>query len=483
MKKQPKDNAKQLTATRSAQAGSYSVIATLVLIVIALVINLIIGQLPGSWTKFDTTASKMYSIGEQSKQIISNLQTDVTIYWVVQSGNEDANLENLLSSYEGISSHLKVEKKDPVVYPTFTSQYASVEIADNSLIIVSDLDFKIVSYDDIFIYTYETDSYMTDGSYTTEFFGEKQITSAINYVANTDRPTVYLTTGHGEEELAIDLKEDLRSENLTVKNLNIVSEGGIPEDATALIIMSPQTDISQDELTAIQDFLLQGGRLCYMSNYSDVDLPNLESLLAQYGVEYVDGIVLESKSDHYAWNYNYNLLPSISFLHDITHSLQDNSYKVITPLAQGLLVHSDQVPDTVQVAELLTTSTSSYSKVAGFGMQTFAKEEGDIDGPFALSVAITDYVNDSKIVCFTTTQLLDEAINELIGNANFDLFINSIDWLCDNETNLAIRVHSLDDSYLSINSKQSHRLLAIMIAIPMMFVVAGAVVMIRRRRN
>ena len=111
MKKQPKDNAKQLTATRSAQAGSYSVIATLVLIVIALVINLIIGQLPGSWTKFDTTASKMYSIGEQSKQIISNLQTDVTIYWVVQSGNEDANLENLLSSYEGISSHLKVEKK------------------------------------------------------------------------------------------------------------------------------------------------------------------------------------------------------------------------------------------------------------------------------------------------------------------------------------------------------------------------------------
>ena len=41
------------------------------------------------------------------------------------------------------------------------------------------------------------------------------------------RQTVYLTTGHGEEEMSVELKENLRSENLTVKNLNIVSQGGI----------------------------------------------------------------------------------------------------------------------------------------------------------------------------------------------------------------------------------------------------------------
>lgn len=482
MKKQPENKIKQLSASRSAQAGSYSVIATLVLVIIAVVINLIIGQLPGRWTRFDTTASKMYSVGDQSKQIISNLQTDVTIYWIVQSGNEDANLSNLLSSYEGLSSHLKVEKKDPVVYPTFVSQYSSVDLADNSLIVASALDNKIVSYDDIFIYDYG--NYMTDGSYTSEFFGEKQITSAINYVANTERPTVYLTTGHGEEEMAASLKDNLRSENLTVKNLNIVSEGGIPEDAKTIIIMSPQTDFSKDELTALEDFLTQGGRLMYLSNYSETALPNLQSLMAQYGIEYVDGIVMEAKSDHYAWNYNYNLLPSISFLHDITHSLQDNSYKVITPLAQGMLIHSDQVPSTVKVTELLTTSTTSYSKVAGYGMQTFAKEAGDIDGPFALAAAVTDNVNGSKLVCFTTTKLLDETVNELIGNANFDLFINSVDWLCDNDNNLAIRVHSLDATYLSITSKQANRLAVLMIGIvPAAFLLAGAAVLIRRKRN
>lgn len=229
MKRTPENSVTRQSKSRSAQAGSYSVIATLVLLVIAIVVNLIVGRLPGSWTKFDTTDTKMYSVGDQSKQIISNLQTDVTVYWIVQSGQEDQNLKNLLASYEGLNSHLKVEKKDPVVYPTFVSQYATTDLEDNSLIVVSDLDFKVIQYDDIFVYDYS--DYMDGGSYTSEFFGEKQITSAINYVCNTDRPTVYLTTGHGEEEMSVELKENLRSENLTVKNLNIVSQGGIPDDA------------------------------------------------------------------------------------------------------------------------------------------------------------------------------------------------------------------------------------------------------------
>ena len=172
MKRTPENSVTRQSKSRSAQAGSYSVIATLVLLVIAIVVNLIVGRLPGSWTKFDTTDTKMYSVGDQSKQIISNLQTDVTVYWIVQSGQEDQNLKNLLASYEGLNSHLKVEKKDPVVYPTFVSQYATTDLEDNSLIVVSDLDFKVIQYDDIFVYDYS--DYMDGGSYTSEFFGEKR---------------------------------------------------------------------------------------------------------------------------------------------------------------------------------------------------------------------------------------------------------------------------------------------------------------------
>ena len=37
----------------------------LAVLVIAIVVNLIVGRLPGSWTKFDTTDTKMYSVGDQ----------------------------------------------------------------------------------------------------------------------------------------------------------------------------------------------------------------------------------------------------------------------------------------------------------------------------------------------------------------------------------------------------------------------------------
>ena len=43
---------------------------------------------------------------------------------------------------------------------------------------------------------------------------------------------------------------------------------------------------------------------------------------------------------------------------------------------------------------LLTTSDSAYSKAAGYDLTTYDREEGDLDGPFALAVAITDQVSD-----------------------------------------------------------------------------------------
>ncbi len=468
--------------TRSVEAGSYSILATIVLIVIAVVLNLIIGRLPGSWTSFDTTPTKMYSVGEQSKQIISNLKQDVNIYWIVTSGSEDSNLGNLLASYEGLNSHLHVEKKDPAVYPTFVQQYTTAELADNSLIITSPTDTRVVDYGDIFVYDYG--SYMVDGSYTSEFYGEKQITSAINYVSNPDRPMVYITAGHGEKELSADLKEDLRGENMDVTTLNIVSNGGIPSDAKALIIVTPQTDFSREETELLQAYLERGGRLCCLTDYSDAQLPNLSALLRSYGLEYVNGIVIEARSEHYAWNYSYNIIPQISYLHDITHALQDSGYKVVMPLAQGILLHTEELPETTQAVSLLSTSSSSYAKTGGYDIQTFMKQSGDIDGPFSLSVAIRDYVNDMRLVSFTTTQMLDEQVNEYIGNANFDLFINAIDWLCDNETSISIRVHSMDANYLSISSRQANRMAVIMVGlIPLLFIAAGAMVVIRRRRG
>ena len=53
-------------------------------------------------------------------------------------------LKRLLEKYEEGSDHIKVEQKDPVVNPKFTSEYTSDDVAANSLIVVCGDRSKVV---------------------------------------------------------------------------------------------------------------------------------------------------------------------------------------------------------------------------------------------------------------------------------------------------------------------------------------------------
>ena len=71
--------------------------------------------------------------------MLKDLDKDVTIYQIAQSGSEDENITNLLKKYEDESKHIKVEQKDPVVNPKFITEYTSDDLSANSLIVVKSL--------------------------------------------------------------------------------------------------------------------------------------------------------------------------------------------------------------------------------------------------------------------------------------------------------------------------------------------------------
>ena len=77
--------------------------------------------------------------------------------------------------------------------------------------------------------------------------------------------------------------------------------------------------------------------------------------------------------------------------------------------------------ENISTTELLTTSDSAFSKTAGYRMNTYEKEEGDIDGPFALAVAASETLDDgiySDVVWISSTSLLDEQTNEMVSGGN-----------------------------------------------------------------
>jgi len=457
----------------AAKGGAYSLAVTAIVLAILIAVNILASALPASATKYDITSTNLYSITSSTKVVVNALEKDVTIYWIVQADAEDQIIENLLGKYESLSSHITVTKKNPDVFPTFTSQYTSETVPNNSLIVECGDKSRYISYSDIYLADVDYNTY----SYVYSFDGEGAITSAIDYVISDELPKVYALEGHGEGSLPDEFQTQIEKENIELASFSLLNTDEIPEDADALLIYAPQSDLSEEESTLLEDYLEGGGKLLVFAGPTqDGTLTQLYSILAAYGVEAAEGIVVEGDREYYAFQQPYILRPSISSS-EITDPLLEERYYAIMPIAQGLTV-------TGSAAEaLLTTSYDSFSKIAGFQLDTYEKEEGDLDGPFAVAVSV-DTGSDGQLIWFSSSYFLNELYNAYSSGANLDLAMNALSSLMGEREAVSIRSKSLSYNYLSISESSAAMLKAWMIGvIPAAFVLYGIITVIDRRKK
>ena len=457
------------------KGGSYSLVLTGIVLAILITVNVLASVLPSTWTQLDISSAKLYSITSNTKAVVNALEKDVTIYWVVQSDKEDDIIENLLAKYESLSEHIKVVKKNPDVYPTFAQQYTSETVLNNSLIVECGDSSRYISYEDIYL----TEADMASYSYTTSFDGEGAITSAIDYVVSEDHPKLYMTEGHGEAEVSAVFAEQIEKQNIETVTFTLLNSDTIPEDADVVLIHAPTSDISKEEKDMLAEYTKNGGKLMVMAGPAeDGVLTNLYSLLGDYGVEAAEGIVAEGDRNYYAFRQPYILLPDMAE-HEITNPLIEGNYYAIMPIAQGLTV----TDTTGSVTQLLTTSETAYSKAAGYAIETYEKEEGDVDGPFATAVAV-DCGSGGRMVWFASSNFLDDMYNAYSSGANLDLGMNALSFMIGEREAVAIRSKSLNYSYLTINESAASYLKVMMIGVfPLAFLGYGVYVIVSRRRR
>lgn len=455
------------------KGGSYAIVLTCIVLALLVVVNLLANALPASLTKLDISASKLYSITSNTKAVVNALEQDVTIYWVVQSGQEDNVIDNLLAKYDSLSDHIDVVKKNPDVYPAFAKQYTDETVSNNSLIVVSGEKYRYVPYSDIYVSQGSAYSH----SYTTSFDGEGAITSAIDYVVSTELPIVYTLEGHGEADLPETFADQLEKENIETKSLSLLTVDEIPEDAAALMIYAPASDISAEEAKMLSEYVKSGGKLLALAGpVADGELTNLYGILSDYGVTAAQGIVSEGDREHYAFQAPYVLLPDLAD-NDITAPLAEKKYMAIVPIAAGLQLSSDS-----EAVSLLNTTDSAYSKLAGYQQTTYEKEEGDIDGPFSLGVDIQDH-SSGRILFFSSSYLLDDMYNAYSSGANDDLVMNALSALMGDRQAMSIRSKSLNYNYLTISESAASLIKLVMIGlVPLCYLAMGVATVWDRRR-
>lgn len=469
-------------SVKALKTGAYSVGMIVAAVAVTVVLNMVVGQLPGSWTSLDLTGSKLYSLTDQTKEYLKNMGQDVTIYVLVNEDNEDTVLGQTLDRYEELSEHIHVQYVDPIQNPRFHTQYTSGNISANSLIVVSDKRSKVIDAGDIYVTSYDYDGYNYSSS-VTGYDGEGQITSALDYVLSDDIPVVYMTEGHGEQSLSATFKGGLDKENVEYETFNLMDYESVPDKAACLVINAPASDLSEDDRDKVTAYLDRGGKVILILGYREVPTPNLDALLAYMDLRIADGLVVEEDQNNY-YQIPFYILPTVA-AGSYTTGIYGNYY-VFAPYSQGILVPEAQEDGNIRYTDFLKTSSSAYAMRDFENATEYSRQEGDAQGPFSLGVEAVKTLEqgEATMVVYSSDQMFTDSASLMVGGANQMLFTNTVSRFVDHETSVSVPAKNYEVSTLLLSQKDALLLgLVTVILLPFGSLVTGFVIWFGRRRR
>ena len=423
-------------AGKGIKIGAYSIFNILVSAALTILVNIALGYVPEQYISYDVTVNKLFTLTDDTVQLVGNLSQDVTIYVLVEEASKDGDLDRTLQQLKGYNDHIQVEYISPVANPMFYYKYTDVQPATNSLIIVGENASTVVDYNDLYLYQMD---YYTYSNELVGYDGEGQIVSALARVAASDVPKFYMISGHDEWAFDETFLNALYKENVTCETLNLYAVDAVPDDAQGIILNAPYNDYSSDDKDKVISYLEQGGNAFIIIPQAQVytEMENFEQIVGYYGVSIVDGLIVERDRGLY-YQSPYDLFPNIIY-DDITEQIYDGT--VFAPISRGLAYDEDS--EDVIYRPLLTTSDESFSKTNVLNLENYYKADTDIDGPFVIAMEIEKpAVNEriTKAVIVSSEEMFTAEADNVVPGYNTKLFGNILANLADHDISIAIPV-------------------------------------------
>ena len=433
--------------------------------------------------EFDLTKDKVYSLSEETKTKVGELDKDVKIT-LINYGSNDT-MKNIVNKYKSLNKKITVEEIDDLTSRQDLAQEYSLKSTDSLIIVTSGEKKTTVTSSDLVTYDYST--------YKQIDTTEEAITNAIVDVTSDTKPNVYFLSNHemygqdAYETITKTIKDDANE----VKTLDLLSEGKVPDDCNCLVITTLKEDITQPERDYIKAYINNGGKLLLLCGANlTTSLPNFDEILSLYGLSLEQGIVLEGKSDNMISQYPEIVVENVSA--NSTTKNMDMNLKACLVDATAIDITTDT--DTlntlgVQYETLVTTSTSAFLR-KDISISTASRTENDgAEKSYTLGVLATKKIDDNK-----TSKLImysDEAFPQIqLGNYlitasnNKDIVANSISYLNERTDTITIRKNYDDVTYTTVTQKQHNIIIAIIFLTPLAIIIVGIVIwQVRKRRN
>jgi ABC-type uncharacterized transport system involved in gliding motility auxiliary subunit len=444
------DRVQTWLGSRQAKYGTNLLITSLALVAIVIVVNYIIYQ-ASTQTKLwvDLTESKSNSLSDETIRTLHTLTEPIKIRaWFGPESTAWDGAKALMDKYEAESRGLfTYEKLDPDANPVLAKEDG-------------------VSRDGTMVLTLGEQKQLVTNP------AESEITTAILKLMNPGEHLVYFLSGHGEATIDGSDNTDistlvgtLRGKNYTVDTLNLTQEKKVPEATSVLVIAGPETPLLDFELTAIQDYLKEGGALILLQNpYAVTQMdPNADILAAylkkDWGITLRNDIIIDLVN-RYILNPFASTYPSGS---PITERIPSSMISVF-PTAMSLELASPEGQAWTPIAfiqiEAAKDQVWGETDLASVGLISFLSEaktasfdkEKDNLSPLNVGVSAEDPATSSRVVVFGDEDFAENQIINQGAGANSDLIVNAVDWATQQEN--LISLTPKDSTYRFISLPQ-----------------------------
>ena len=459
-----------------SQVGRF--IAALVALLLVACIGIGVEKLP--FLKADITQLQVMTPDAQVKELISAVDKAVEICYLASDSGAELWIEELASKYADMNSLITYRRISPAANEARSIALKAGAVPAENLLVITSGDRALalpgeemyaVHYNEMYYYYYNEKIVESQ-----QFVADEQLVNGILYVTADDLPTVYALTGHGETTVSGMLLAQLQDFNVRTASLNL-SANEIPEDAAAIIIHTPLSDLTDEETKKMFSYLKNGGKLLLMTNYLTGDLPNLETITAYYGMNPVKGVVLESDTNYcYNAELPYYLIPNAQ-THEVNAVLNETSARALFSMC-GAIERSSIKRAGLNVTALQTSSDTSYLKADPSAITTYEKEENDLAGP--LNVAMAASEGDTRVVWYSSGTFLSDTDLTASGGMNTEILKGTLSWMTTLKDRVLIEGKELMTDALILPTGQKALICAAMFVPAVIALLAG---LIRKRRK
>ena len=496
--KSDKPDKKESSFKRKFKYGAVATIFTVIFVAVIVLVNVVTTTVNNiNPLMIDMTKKQIYSISDSSKNLLKDINAPVEIVFfmpidmyekTVQGGKM---IVDCIKSFANTFPNITIKTVDIIKNPAAANEFKSSDISSlktTSIAVKSGSTPKLLDYTAFYVIAQSNNSAMG-------FAGERTLTSAILQVTNTDYPTVYFTTGHGEAALTDNGLAALFAQNgFTVKQIDLSKED-IDPAAKIVVICNPRKDFLgtdpnnpniTSEIDKIGSFLNKFGNLMYFTSPDALDFPEINDLLKEYNIQMQgNSMIVDTKNalDTTGLALNAQYFVSNGAGDELTASIRNlpSAPRTIVPRAEPIKI-LDLTTD-VSVSPVLQSADTAvqYNSTDGTAIS---------QGVFNLLVLAqrTQYVNNepksSLVLACGSVDFLDSSA--LLSNSygNSDILLNSMRIMANRKVTTDIQWKEFDTTALSMTlEEQNTWTLLCLLLLPVVVSALGIAVWLRRRHS